>query len=599
MSEIQKIKPSGIFTNYIFKSIPLAFDESMSYYETLCALLDYLKTTTDVVNNNADLLAELELYVKNYFDNLDVQAEINNKLDEMAEQGELQEIISEYLNSTAIFGFDNVQSMKNATNLINGSYAQTCGYYVKNDGGKALYKIRTITNNDVIDEMKILSMDDESLIAELIESNVNAKQIGCKTDGTDNSTLLNNYFEKYDDGLYFPDGEYTINYEIDTIGNVVMSNNAWLKAGLIMDCMVHINKNLVISGDTFANDYPTNQEFKINVDGNKKALTGIRTDKLHWSKLILTAKDCEQYGVYTRYNNTLGHAENTFDIQTMYDSYDGENTSTGVYINGSDDIYNNVVAINTKYGVEIHGSDNSIQTLHCWLVNKNLWTGSVMLKISNHKNHISNLIIDTYETGIGFTDDYNKSTGVFNYYIDFMFGMINEHFIDDATLRTNYKLWDFTGLTGSAKNNSSLIINSYVGTSSDTSKISLGGNGICPFNTKLVYGDDYTTPKWLYNLDYCPEGTFGFTGDTAVVGKPTYVTAGNFILKTNNGSYGKEQELMQVGLSRTTGATTFNTSTIQPTGNSITFYKRILSKFGVGNSPWGQFTSYFVQEPTT
>ena len=32
---------TGLFTNYIFKAIPLAFDESMSYYETLCALLNY------------------------------------------------------------------------------------------------------------------------------------------------------------------------------------------------------------------------------------------------------------------------------------------------------------------------------------------------------------------------------------------------------------------------------------------------------------------------------------------------------------------------------------------------------------------------------
>lgn len=95
MSEIQKIKPSGIFTNYIYKAIPLAFDESMSYYETLCALLDYLKTTTDVVNNNADLIAELETYVKTYFDNLNVQQEINNKLDEMVTDGTMAEIINQ------------------------------------------------------------------------------------------------------------------------------------------------------------------------------------------------------------------------------------------------------------------------------------------------------------------------------------------------------------------------------------------------------------------------------------------------------------------------------------------------------------------------
>ena len=93
--EIEKIKPSGIFTNYIYKAIPLAFDESMSYYETLCGVLSLLKTQEEVVNNNADLLAELESYVKNYFDNLDVQEEINNKLDAMVEDGTLAEIINQ------------------------------------------------------------------------------------------------------------------------------------------------------------------------------------------------------------------------------------------------------------------------------------------------------------------------------------------------------------------------------------------------------------------------------------------------------------------------------------------------------------------------
>ena len=97
---IQVIKSgkTGLFTNYIFKAIPLAFDESLSYYECLCGLLNYLKNVIiPTVNNNADAVAELQTlyeelrsYVENYFDNLDVQKEINNKLDSMVESGKLQ-----------------------------------------------------------------------------------------------------------------------------------------------------------------------------------------------------------------------------------------------------------------------------------------------------------------------------------------------------------------------------------------------------------------------------------------------------------------------------------------------------------------------------
>ena len=55
--EVIKTSKTGLFTNYIFKAIPLAFDESMSYYETLLGLLHYLKNVIiPTVNNNADAL---------------------------------------------------------------------------------------------------------------------------------------------------------------------------------------------------------------------------------------------------------------------------------------------------------------------------------------------------------------------------------------------------------------------------------------------------------------------------------------------------------------------------------------------------------------
>lgn len=126
MKKIEKINPSGIFTNYIYKTIPLAFDESMSYYEMLCGILDRLKTDEDVINNNADLLAELENYVKHYFDNLDIQEEINNKLDEMVEDGTLAQVINEQLftdlNNQVETNSENITSLQNQINAINTNF---------------------------------------------------------------------------------------------------------------------------------------------------------------------------------------------------------------------------------------------------------------------------------------------------------------------------------------------------------------------------------------------------------------------------------------------------------------------------------------------
>lgn len=246
LKNVERIKPckSGLFTNYIFKAIPLAFDESLSYYEALCGLLYYLKyTVIPTVNNNADRLLELQSlyvelknYVDNYFTNLDVQEEINNKLDEMAADGQLQEIIGSYLSIKSILSFDNVNSMKNSTNIINGSYAKTLGFYVINDGGEALYKIREITNTDNVNETTLISINNSNLVAELIiNENMNVKQFGVKADGiTDNTSKLNTILSLGKNSLYFPDGTYLIN-SLLTINNCIVikgqsQNNTIIKS---------------------------------------------------------------------------------------------------------------------------------------------------------------------------------------------------------------------------------------------------------------------------------------------------------------------------------------------------------------------------------
>ena len=210
---IQKIKPSGIFTNYIYKAIPLAFDESMSYYETLCGILSLLKTQEEVVNNNADLLAELELYVQNYFKNLDVQTEINNKLDEMAKDGTLENLISQYIQLQTTYIYNTVAEMKQTTNLIDGSFARTSGFYKYNDGGGAYYKIRTLSNTDTIDNIHLFTLDNtDNLVAELIANDFNILKFGAKS-GEDITNILDYIMTIVSDGdvIYLPKGDFYIN----------------------------------------------------------------------------------------------------------------------------------------------------------------------------------------------------------------------------------------------------------------------------------------------------------------------------------------------------------------------------------------------------
>lgn len=196
MINVENLKPFPKFC-YTIGMIPTSYKESLTYEEQLWWFCDFLQNTViPTVNNNGgaveelqNLYVELKSYVDNYFNNLDVQKEINNKLDSMVADGTLPEIVASYLNSKAIFGFDNVESMKNATNLINGSYAKTLGYYEINDGGEATYKItNTVSETEYQEELQ------NGLFATLIIDNdsVNVHQFGAKGDGTtDDSNAIN------------------------------------------------------------------------------------------------------------------------------------------------------------------------------------------------------------------------------------------------------------------------------------------------------------------------------------------------------------------------------------------------------------------------
>lgn len=100
--------------------LPTSYLETMTYYEMLVWFTEYMKNTIiPTINNNGlavkelqDKYIELKTYVDNYFDNLDIQEEINNKLDEMVESGELERIINE-----EIFGELNNQVNENTKNI--------------------------------------------------------------------------------------------------------------------------------------------------------------------------------------------------------------------------------------------------------------------------------------------------------------------------------------------------------------------------------------------------------------------------------------------------------------------------------------------------
>lgn len=62
--------------------------------------LNEYKSVNDRVDDMEQAIEDFREYINNYFDNLDVQEEINNKLDEMEEDGSLEAILSHYVYMT-------------------------------------------------------------------------------------------------------------------------------------------------------------------------------------------------------------------------------------------------------------------------------------------------------------------------------------------------------------------------------------------------------------------------------------------------------------------------------------------------------------------
>ena len=242
--------------------LPTSFVESMTYYECLAWLVNYLQTTIiDTINNNAEVSEELQVkfselknFVDNYFENLDVQEEINNKLDEMVEDGTLEAIIATYMHGNSIRLFNTMADLLASTDLEAGDYVSTLGYYSVNDGGNATY---LVTNSGTADNVFTFELTNNLYATLFNRNNFNVLQIGIKrNDETfDNSDLLKTIFKNglNNTTVYFPEGTYyttRVNYLGDnqkTTGLKIFGDNATIK-------LLHPDKESTLKG-TFNNTY--------------------------------------------------------------------------------------------------------------------------------------------------------------------------------------------------------------------------------------------------------------------------------------------------------------------------------------------------------
>ena len=166
------------FRRCVIQNFPFIEEDfdALTNYGLLSKIVEYLNAViksqnevTEEVEYLANAYNQLKNYVDHYFDNLDVQEEVDKKLDEMAESGQLADIIAQYLGLAGVLAFDTIADLAGAENVVAGSIARVLGNTNYADGDGAFYRVRALVNTDVVDGVNLVAITKApTLVAERI-----------------------------------------------------------------------------------------------------------------------------------------------------------------------------------------------------------------------------------------------------------------------------------------------------------------------------------------------------------------------------------------------------------------------------------------------
>lgn len=374
--------------------IPSSYKLALTYEEQLLCIGKFIdETVIPALNNNAEAVTELQIlfsdlknYVENYFDDINIQNEINNKLDEMYENGDFENILNNYLNITKVFNTTS-DLLESEETFVNGQKIKTLGYYNINDGGGADFVVSDT------EDLTIFQIDLGSLYLNIIQednSQINVRKLGVKDDN-DNLSLLQAINDKYSNiTIYIPKGNFGLSNTlyISNENNLLMDNECTLYATAIMDYLVCYNKDNT-QATTF---YKFIRGGKL--DGKNLVSEAILTMQYY---SILYVEDLKiynfaKYGMKTRkQDNQQGNG--VFGNNLYFRNDTPQSNSLAIYSNGKDGKYSNIVMRDCVGGVICY--DGLWTKIHHWIGFQSLLENSFTFKTLDRYAIIDDCYIDT------------------------------------------------------------------------------------------------------------------------------------------------------------------------------------------------------------
>ena len=356
--------------NWVLQNFPFLEDDfdALTDYELFCKFIGYVKK---IAITNDRFLRELK-----------------NDLEEMYQEGKFDSLIESIVNLQLTFTYPTVASMKQATNLVDGSYAKTLGFYQINDKGDAYYRIRNITNEDTVDNIHLFALADESLVAELLvlSNNINIKKLGAST-SIDNKSIiqyaLDNYSEIILDEMYEVYDTISINEDNITIkgnGGIFINHDK--------------NKDLIsmedVSNITFENISLTNDDIRTGntSPADKYLIKILNCNNLNFNNIkvynaynggikikksnTLNFINCEFKNCYYDMLTLLSETQNILVDNCIFDTCTTTYENSYLIANGSDNydeevefLSKNITIQNSKFlnnpnweGIDSHGCEN-------------------------------------------------------------------------------------------------------------------------------------------------------------------------------------------------------------------------------------------------